>query len=150
MPIASFHALCTGLCAGLGEPPPHLRNDTPAGQPPALHLAVSDVACTVAAARQPGGGPGALIEVDFGEVPPGREESMLQSLMDTNLRMMAADATAFVRSPEGRIVLLSHWPLDRMELHEAQEILLALADEALAWRRGAARETGPPPRCGFA
>jgi hypothetical protein len=148
MPIASFHALCTGLCAGLGEPPGP-GDDAPAGRLPALHLVVADVACTLTAARQPGGGAGALIEVDFGEVPPGRQESMLQSLMDANLRLMAADATAFVRNPEGRIVLLSHWPLDRMELHEAQAILLALADKALAWRREAARETGPP-RCGFA
>jgi len=151
MPIASFHALCSGLRAGLGEPAGHPRADAPgpdAGLPP-LHLAIADVEVTLTAKPQSGGRPGALVEVDFGQPPPEREESLLQTLMDANLRMMGDEAPAFARNPQGRIRLLVHWSLDRMELTEAQELLMMLAAQALDWRREAARHTGSPPG-GFA
>jgi hypothetical protein len=152
MPIASFHALCTALCAGLGEPPPRVRPDEPAphGALPPLHLAIADVEITITAASRPGGGPGVHIGVDFGAVPPGREESLLRNLMDANLRMMCAEAPAFARNPQGRVRLIAFWPLDTMELQEAQETLMMLAAHALDWRREAASQQPGSPHSGFA
>ena len=151
MPIASFHALCSGLCAGLGDAAGAPGADAPTDDtsPAPLHLSIADVEVTITSAPQSGGGPGARIDMDFGTPPAEREESVLQGLMDANLRMMGAEAPAFARTPEGRIQLLAHWPLDRMELHEAQEMLMMMAAQALDWRREAASRPGAPPH-GFA
>ncbi len=147
MPIATFHDLCAGLCQGLGPVPPHLGPGASAGDGPAvLQLSIDGVNVAIAPALLPGDEAGATLSVEYGAVPPAREASVLEALMDANLRMMGAHAPAFVRDTQGCIQLLASWPLAGLELHETRELLKDMASAALAWRRDAEDPPAAPPQ----
>lgn len=132
MAVASFQALCEGMCGIFGVTPPALRADANGLTGFTLQLLGVDISVVEAPA---GSKAGVFMLVEFGSPPEGRELQAWHALLDANFLMLGVDAPSFSRNPVTGGVVLQH----ACALHDATceglcAKLRAIAEVAVRWR----------------
>ncbi len=133
MTVASFQALCEGVCAIFGVAPPDLQPDMTGLTGFTLQLRGVDL-CVAQAPSGPV--PAVFVLVEFGAPPVGRELQTWHALLDANFLMLGANAPGFSRNPVTGDVVLQY----ACALHEATPeglcaSIRAIADVAARWRK---------------
>jgi hypothetical protein len=121
--IDAIRALCKLL--GLQDP-----NSIVEGAP----LAVGDVMFSLLYGAQ--ANPNAIIGYcDFGEIPPGKEAQVYQSLLSNNFVMYDGKGPCFAISPgTGRVILAMHYDLGKLAPESLLDSLTKVATCAREWR----------------
>ena len=140
MPAHSFADFCQQLCTCLGAPAPDLASG--GGTAPAITVEVHGVSIGFMQASTTDDAHGVLM-VDYGPLPPGRQDELLLSLMHANFLMLGARAPVFGLDPaSGHVVCHAGFAVSKADAARFAARLASLAEGVLRWREQASAPSG--------